>query len=177
MSRTRRTFGKDFKAKVVLEALKEKRYHRGISKKSTSCCPIKFQCGSPKDNNGILQFFSAEKRSLPKMKFQQRNSTLGQLILRMTFKKSLLVSISERVKMVDTQNKLSIVKQCRLLKNSSWRSYYKAKQESLENLKIMQLLDQQYNLFYGCRKLTFWLKDLGFKVNRKRVRRLMQIIN
>jgi hypothetical protein len=35
----------------------------------------------------------------------------------MTFlKKSGLVSISERVKMVDTQNKLSIVKQCRLLK-------------------------------------------------------------
>jgi putative transposase len=46
----------------------------------------------------------------------------------------------------------------------------KAKQESLENLKIMQLLDQQYfnTPFYG-RKLTFWLKDLGFKVNRKRV--------
>jgi putative transposase len=42
----------------------------------------------------------------------------------------------------------------------------------------MQLLDQQYfTPFYGCRKLTFWLKDLGFKVNRKRVRRLMQIIN
>jgi putative transposase len=42
----------------------------------------------------------------------------------------------------------------------------------------MQLLDQQYfnTPFYGCRKLTFWLKDLGFKVNRK-VRRLMQIIN
>ena len=33
MSRTRRTFGKDFKAKVVLEALKRKRYLRGISKK------------------------------------------------------------------------------------------------------------------------------------------------
>ena len=31
--------------------------------------------------------------------------------------------------------------------------------------------------FYGCRKLTFWLKDLGYKVNRKRVKRLMQIIN
>jgi putative transposase len=43
----------------------------------------------------------------------------------------------------------------------------------------MQLLDQQYfnTPFYGCRKLTFWLKDLGFKVNRKGVRRLMQIIN
>jgi putative transposase len=62
----------------------------------------------------------------------------------MTFKKkSGLVSISERVKMVDTQNKLSIVKQCRLLKFIGGL-YYKAKQESLENLKIMQLLDQQY---------------------------------
>ncbi|WP_426094624.1 hypothetical protein [Flavobacterium sp. DSR2-3-3] len=25
--------------------------------------------------------------------------------------------------------------------------------------------------------MTFWLKDLGIKVNRKRVKRLMQIIN
>jgi hypothetical protein len=34
----------------------------------------------------------------------------------------------------------------------------------------MQLLDQQYfnTPFYGCRKLTFWLKDLGFKVNRSK---------
>jgi putative transposase len=53
----------------------------------------------------------------------------------MTFKKSGLVSISERVKMVDTQNKLSIVKQCRL-KIHRGGLYYKAKQESLENLKI-----------------------------------------
>jgi putative transposase len=70
--------------------------------------------------------------------------------------------------MVDTQNKLSIVKQCRLLKFIV-AVFIKAKQESLENLKIMQLLDQQYfnTPFYGCRKLTFWLKDLGFKVNRK----------
>jgi putative transposase len=71
----------------------------------------------------------------------------------MTFnKKSGLVSISERVKMVDTQNKLSIVKQCRLLEIHRGGLYYKAKQESLENLKIMQLLDQQYfnTPFYGC---------------------------
>jgi putative transposase len=81
--------------------------------------------------------------------------------------------------MVDTQNKLSIVKQCRLLEIHRGGLYYKAKQESLENLKIMQLLDQQYfnTPFYGCRKLTFWLKDLGFIVNQKRVKRLMQIIN
>jgi hypothetical protein len=33
MSRTRRTFGKDFKSKVELEALKRKRYHQGINQK------------------------------------------------------------------------------------------------------------------------------------------------
>lgn len=81
--------------------------------------------------------------------------------------------------MVDTQNKLSIVKQCQLLEIHRGGLYYKAKQESSENLKIMRLLDQQYfnTPFYGCRKLTYWLKDLGFKVNRKRVKRLMKIIN
>jgi hypothetical protein len=62
MSRTRRTFGKDFKAKVVLEALKEKDTIEVLAK-STSCCPIKFQCGSPKRYGIFLQFFS-EKRSL-----------------------------------------------------------------------------------------------------------------
>jgi putative transposase len=81
--------------------------------------------------------------------------------------------------MVDTQNKLSIVKQSRLLEIHRVGLYYKAKQESSENLKIMRLLDQQYfnTPFYGCRKLTFWLKELGYKVNRKRVKRLMKIIS
>jgi hypothetical protein len=55
MSRTRRTFGKDFKAKVILEALKEK--DRGISKKSTSCCPIKFQWKSEAIRNFSAVFF------------------------------------------------------------------------------------------------------------------------
>ena len=89
------------------------------------------------------------------------------------------MSINERVKMVDTQNKWSIVKQYRLLEIHRGCFYYKAKQQSLENLKIMQSLDQRYfnTPFYSCRKLTFWRKDFGFKVNRKRVKQLMQIIN
>ena len=48
------------------------------------------------------------------------------------------------MKMVDTQNKLRIVKQGRLLEIYRGGLYYKAKQESLAKLKIMQLLDQQY---------------------------------
>jgi hypothetical protein len=114
MSRTRRTFERLQSQSCF--SLKRERYHRGISKKS-SCCPIKFQCGSPKRYGIFLQFFCRKtvvaKDEIPTEKLYAR---IGQLTWRMTLKKSGLVSISERVKMVDTQNKLSIVKQCRLLK-------------------------------------------------------------
>jgi hypothetical protein len=51
---------------------------------------------------------------------------IGQLILENDFLKKVWVSpLSERVKMVDTQNKLSIVKQCRLLEIHRGGLYYK----------------------------------------------------
>ena len=94
--------------------------------------------------------FSAEKTVVAKDEIptEKLYARIGELTLENDFlkKKSGLVSISERVKMVDTQNKLSIVKQCRLLEIHRGGLYYIAKQESLENLKIMQLLDQQYLL-------------------------------
>ena len=42
----------------------------------------------------------------------------------------------------------------------------------------MKLIDQQYLLtpFYGSRKMAVWLRDRGYAVNRKRVRRLMNLM-
>jgi len=42
----------------------------------------------------------------------------------------------------------------------------------------MKMIDRQYlaTPFYGARKMAAWLKSQGHKVNRKRVRRLMQIM-
>jgi len=42
----------------------------------------------------------------------------------------------------------------------------------------MKLIDRQYLVtpFYGARKIVAWLKSQGYKVNRKRVRRLMRIM-
>lgn len=39
----------------------------------------------------------------------------------------------------------------------------------------MRLIDEQYlkTPFYGSRRMTVWLKAQGWKVNRKRVQRLM----
>jgi putative transposase len=42
----------------------------------------------------------------------------------------------------------------------------------------MQLIDRQYTRapFYGSRRMTAWLQAQGYRVNRKRVARLMRIM-
>jgi len=73
---------------------------------------------------------------------------------------------------------LSIVRQCRLLDISRSGLYYQPVGISEEDLTLMKLIDRQYlaTPFYGARKIAAWLKSQGYKVNRKRVRRLMRIM-
>jgi putative transposase len=56
--------------------------------------------------------------------------------------------------------------------------YYQPKPISEEDLALMELIDRQYLVtpFYGARKMVAWLKSRGQKVNRKRIRRLMQVM-
>jgi putative transposase len=56
--------------------------------------------------------------------------------------------------------------------------YYQPAQESELNLKLMRLMDEQYlkTPFYGWPRMTVYLKQLGYQVNPKRVRRLMQLM-
>jgi putative transposase len=57
--------------------------------------------------------------------------------------------------------------------------YYTPCSESDENLAIMRLLDEQYfnTPFYGVRRLHKWLELQDHFVNKKRVRRLMELVN
>ncbi len=79
--------------------------------------------------------------------------------------------------MVDQQHRLSIVQQCQLLDVSRSGLYYKPVPESEENLSIMRLMDEQYlaTPFYGVERLLPLLVGLGYKINRKRLRRLMKL--
>ena len=56
--------------------------------------------------------------------------------------------------------------------------YYKAKPESKENLEIMRQIDEQYmkTPFYGVRRMCNYLRSLNYKINEKRVRRLMRLM-
>lgn len=56
--------------------------------------------------------------------------------------------------------------------------YYVPVCESEENLRLMRLIDEQYlrTPFYGSPRMTAWLREQGYGVNRKRVSRLMRLM-
>jgi putative transposase len=80
---------------------------------------------------------------------------------------------------VDRQHpSLLVLRQCSLLSISRSSVYYQPIPASQENLALLRLIDQQYldRPFYGSRRMTAWLRNQGYRVNRKRVRRLMGIM-
>jgi putative transposase len=89
------------------------------------------------------------------------------------------VSVEQRRAVVDRRHpSLSVVRQCKLLDISRSSLYYKSIGVSHDDLTLMKLIDRQYLVtpFYGARKIAAWLKSQGQRVNRKRVRRLMQLM-
>jgi putative transposase len=73
---------------------------------------------------------------------------------------------------------VSIRRQCELLglNRASW--YFEPGGETAENLALMRLIDEEYlrHPFQGSRRMTTWLTERGYAVNRKRVQRLMRLM-
>lgn len=81
--------------------------------------------------------------------------------------------------MIDpADRKLSISRQCQLLKLNRSMFYYKKRPIKPMDLKLMKLIDEQYlkTPSWGSRSMRNHLRRLGYKVNRKRVQRLMRIM-
>lgn len=74
--------------------------------------------------------------------------------------------------------RLSITQQCELLDLPRSTYYHAGVGESVENVQLMRLIDEQYlhTPFYGSRGMTQWLIRQGHDVNRKRVQRLMRVM-
>jgi putative transposase len=70
-------------------------------------------------------------------------------------------------------------RQCELLGLARSTCYYRSAPESSENLRLMRLMDEQHlrTPFYGSRNLTTFLRHAGEEVNRKRVQRLMRLMD
>jgi putative transposase len=74
---------------------------------------------------------------------------------------------------------LSIARQCALVGVSRSSYYYEPLgAEREENLNLMRVLDRLYlkRPFYGVPRMTDWLRELGYRVNHKRVERLMRLM-
>ena len=75
---------------------------------------------------------------------------------------------------------LNIIKERNPLKICHSGIYFNPKSESLLNLRLMRLLDENFIdwYFYGVPRMTTWLKEnIGYDVNHKHIDRLYKVID
>lgn len=85
--------------------------------------------------------------------------------------------MQQRRQMVETDNnKLSINKQCAVLQIHRSGLYYQPNGESQHNLDLMLEIDKIHLKwpYYGTRRMTAELQNMGYVVGRKLIRRLMR---
>ena len=90
-----------------------------------------------------------------------------------------MMPIEERKRMIERDDEtVSVSRQCLLLSVHRSGHYYKPRGESSENLAIMRLLDEQYfqTPFYGVERLLALLLRKDYRINRKRLVRLMRLM-
>jgi putative transposase len=73
---------------------------------------------------------------------------------------------------------LSVRKQCELLTVHRSNLYYQPKEEKPENVKMMNLMDRHLldHPTEGVKSMVLWLRDQGFPVGPKRIRRLFRLM-
>lgn len=79
--------------------------------------------------------------------------------------------------MIETQHQtISIRRQCELIGVNRSSFYMKPAGETALNLELMRRIDEQYlkTPFYGYRRMTAHLRQVGYEINPKRIARLMQ---
>lgn len=81
--------------------------------------------------------------------------------------------------MIQTDDsKLSIRRQCEILSVPRSSLYYKPVDEKPENIKMMNLMDKHLlqHPTEGVISMVDWLKDRGYPVGPKRIRRLFRLM-
>ena len=88
--------------------------------------------------------------------------------------------MNDKKRLIDWDHpQLSISKQCNLLLLSKGVLYYEPVKMDSYNHKLMEMIDKQYlkTPFYGSRKMVVYLTSEEYLINRKRVQRLMRLMN
>jgi len=89
------------------------------------------------------------------------------------------LSVQAKRALIDTGDEvLSASRQCELIGLPRSSLYYRPSGETPKNLELMRVIDAQYleTPFYGVPRMTEILRESGWEVNPKRVRRLMRLM-
>lgn len=88
------------------------------------------------------------------------------------------MSLEEKREIVSQESELSIRRKCELVGLNRSSYYYQKKPEKDENIELMREIDRIYmeRPYFGSRRMVVVLRKKGYKVGRKRVRRLMRLM-
>jgi len=171
----RKTYDAAFKAKVALEAVKERR--RSPRSLRTSASTL-----TRSANGGIICWPSCRRCFPIAGRSWGLRSTGRSASLRSMW--SGLKKISKaplelkRAEVELHHPMIPVSRQCDLLDLGRSSLYYLPTGEDEENLMLMRLIDEQFTKRpnFGVRQMTAWLQRQGHRVNRKRIQRLMRLV-
>ncbi|GAB61564.1 transposase [Candidatus Jettenia caeni] len=176
----RKRYSGEFKAKVAIEAIKGEKAASEIAGEY-GVHPTQIAQWKKQVMDEIPKIFSTKKERDARKEEEIKSSLyqqIGQLKVELDWvKKKLDLPVDAKRSLVEVENKeISIVRQCELLGLERSSFYYTPIGESGYNFELMNRIDEQYmrSPFYGVRRMTEWLRQEGYGVNRKRVNRLMR---
>ncbi|XAW61329.1 IS3 family transposase (plasmid) [Halomonas sp. Bachu 37] len=181
MSRKRKQYSSDFKAKVALAALKGDQTTSEIAARFEIHPTMVSQWKRELLDNATGVFEG--KGSKAAQKSQEEIDTLYREIGKLTVERDFLsrkarsLSRAQRLALVEPQAPdVSLRRQCQLLGVSRSSVYYPHRGTRAEDLSLMRLIDEEHlrTPVYGSRRMTAHLNRLGHTVNRKRIQRLMR---
>ena len=190
MSKKRKSYSADFKAKLVLEVLEGEKTINEIASKyeivPKNLVNWKKQflenMSLAFDKSAVVKEYKEEIDELKKSK-DSIAKKLGETIVEKDFLEGKLVSLAsskERKMLLDTKLNMSLNQQCKLLQiNKSSLYYQPIKPFSKEGeIKLLDAINNIYSNFpsYGYRRITKQLQREGYTVGKKLVKKAMKYI-
>ena len=179
------TYSGDKKAKIVLEMLKEEKTLSQLSseyKVSVKTLNI-YKKGFFENLSRIFESDKKQEEELVKLKSENEilAKTLGKTVVERDWAVGKLVSLdwsSKKELVVFKHNSISITRQAELLNINRSSLYYKPKELSDENLKILNQIDEIYtnNPEYGYRMIHQQLLENGYNIGKDRVLKYMRVL-